>query len=99
MEVAEQLRAERQRQPRHGGQVLDPDRNPGEGTFVAGADRVRGRQRALGVERNEGVQRRVERLDALERRLHQLTRGHLAATHEVAQLGDRAVEEVGGCGR
>jgi hypothetical protein len=98
VEVAEQLRAEGERQALDRGQVLDPDRHAGERALVPRPDGVGRRQGALLVQRHERVQRRVERLDALERGLDQLPRRHLSLADEVAQLGDRTVEEVGGGG-
>ena len=89
-EVAEQVGAEREGHPRHGGRVLHGDRNARERTRVARADGVRGRERALGVDVDERVELGLKRLDALERRLHELARGDLALADHPGAARPRA---------
>ena len=80
-EVAEQVRAHGERHPGHGAVVLDRDRHAGERPLVARPDRVGGREGALVGDVGEGVDGRLQRLDAVQRRLHQLARRQLAGAH------------------
>ena len=73
-EVAEEVGRERQALALHRRVVLDGDRHAGERPRVAGADRVGGGQRLVGEDVDERVELRVELLDAVERRLHELAR-------------------------
>jgi hypothetical protein len=76
------------------GEVLDPDRHARKRTLVAGPDPIGGSEGTLGVHQREGVDAFVERLDARERRLHQLARRHFAATDQRRQLGGGAEEQL-----
>ena len=62
--------------------ALDRDRHARERRGVAGLDGVGLGQRPLAVDLDERVERRVERLDAPQRGLDDLTRGRVAGAHE-----------------
>jgi hypothetical protein len=93
-EVAHQRAALRQPQPGHRAVVLDRDRHPGERTLIARGDRIRGAQRAVAVDLDEGAESRVERLDPLERLADQLARGALAIAHQRRQLARRPKHQL-----
>jgi hypothetical protein len=94
-EVAEQVGCQRVRHSGHRRGVLDRDRHAGERARVVGLDRVRRRERAVGIEMEEGVQLGLERLDPLERRFHQLPRGQLPVAYEAGELAGGSEHELG----
>jgi dienelactone hydrolase len=93
--VAEEVGGEGQPLARDRAVVLDCDRHAGEGALVARPHLVRRRERVFGEDVDERVELGVERLDAIERRLHELARGQLAGADEAGELARRAEEEVG----
>ena len=92
--VGEELRAEAHRQPGDRDVGLDRDRDAGEGPLVARLDRVGGRERAVGVDLDERVDGRLERLDALQRRRRHLARAQLPAAHVRGEIAHRHEHEV-----
>jgi hypothetical protein len=92
--AGEELRAEAHGQARDRDVRLDRDRDPRERPLVAGLDRVGGRERAVGVDLHEGVEGRLERLDALERGGRHLARAQLSAAHVRGDVAHRHEQEV-----
>ena len=68
---------------------------PANGRSSPARDLVGRGQGVLGEDVDERVELGVERLDAIERGLHELARGQLAGAHEAGELARRAEEEVG----
>ena len=95
-EIAHQLAAVREAEPRHCAVVLDRDRHAGEGPGVAWSDRRGCFKRTLAVDLDEGAELRIERLDALERKLGQLARADRAVADERRKLIDRLEHQLGG---
>ena len=90
--VAQDFGVARGRQPGHVDDVLDADGNaveraadtPGGDLPLGGARRV---QRPLGIEVDEGAQRRVEPFDAREQRPRHLDRRHVTPGDGASRLG------------
>ena len=93
--VAEEVGGEGQPLAGDRAVVLDRDRHARERALVAGADLVGRRERVLGEDVDERVELGVERVDAVQRGLHELARGQLAGADEAGELARRAEEEVG----
>ena len=93
--VSEELGGEGQPLARDRAVVLDRDRHAGERALVAGPDLVGRGEGVVGVDVDERVELGVQRLDAIERGLHELAGGQLAGAHEAGELARRAEEEVG----
>ncbi len=80
-------------QAHHGAVVLHRDRHASERAVVAGLDRRRGLQGAVGVEVGERVDARLDGLDALQCGGRQLGGAHLAAADERGELASRSEQE------
>ena len=71
---------------------------PANGRRSPGPTRVGGGQGLVGEDVDEGIEARVELVDAVQRRLDELAGGQLAVADEPGQLIDGAEQEVGGLG-
>ena len=74
--------------------ALDRDRHPRERRAVARDDGVGGFQSLFGVDLDEGVDDRIERLDAPQRGLDDLARARVAGAHERGGLFGRDERKI-----
>ena len=86
-------RAERGPQARNGRDVLDPDRQPAQRSGILAlldpAIELHGVFERLRIQRDDGVQRGIELLHALEAGFDRLGDGHFSRRDSPAQLGRR----------
>src|SRR5206468_3315871 len=75
-------------------EVLDRDRDAGEGTLVAGRDLIGLGESPLLTEGDEGVEVSVQALDRLVGALDELAGGHFSAANARRELARRPEHEV-----
>jgi hypothetical protein len=93
--VAEEVGGEGQPLARDRAVVLDRDRHARERPLVTRGHLVGGGEGVLVEDVDERVDLRIQRVDAIQRGLHELACRQLARAHALGKLARRAKEQVG----